>query len=263
MTTETEALKAALEPDETGFSDADCLALLLDGYARDVRRQRWFATGDALERAARLIRSMSAALRATSQPVGDGGGLWSEDDKRLSVMREIMTEIDDILAAHDPITKPQRKEIDALRQRLGYLVTDQMIAALSTPTPTDAGEDYRRKLRMVISHASGGHLSDEGDADRSLNDICVEISRHHNRVWEAALEKGRKEAAPTTDAVGLREALKPGDRVTLRPIEDDEIVPGGDHVIASIEEEGSGFRVEGHPRVTVFPHRIIHRHPPG
>jgi hypothetical protein len=71
--------------------------------------------------------------------------------------------------------------------------------ALSQPAAdaVGTGEDWRHKLRMVISHASGGHLSDDADADRPLNDICVAISQHHNRVWEAALEKGRKEALST------------------------------------------------------------------
>jgi hypothetical protein len=53
--------------------------------------------------------------------------------------------------------------------------------------------ELRQKLRMIISHASGGHLSEPGDIDRSTNDICVEISRHHNRVWEHAQESALKD----------------------------------------------------------------------
>jgi Lar family restriction alleviation protein len=56
-------------------------------------------------------------------------------------------------------------------------------------------DELRGKFRMVISHASGGHLSEPGDIDRHTNDICVEISRHHNRVWEHAQETARKEGA--------------------------------------------------------------------
>lgn len=47
-------------------------------------------------------------------------------------------------------------------------------------------EALQAKMRMIISHASGGHLSKPEDIDRSTNDICVEISRHHNRIWEQA-----------------------------------------------------------------------------
>jgi hypothetical protein len=61
--------------------------------------------------------------------------------------------------------------------------------------------ELRQKLRMIISHASGGHLSEPKDVDRSVNDICVEISRHHNRIWEHA-----QESAP--EAARLRAALK-------------------------------------------------------
>ncbi len=49
-------------------------------------------------------------------------------------------------------------------------------------------DELRQKLRMIISHASGGHLSEPGDIDRSTNDICVEISRHNNRIWQHAQE---------------------------------------------------------------------------
>lgn len=66
------------------------------------------------------------------------------------------------------------------------------------------------KLRNVISHASGGHLSAEGDAERSCNDICVEISRHHNRIWEHAKEKPIADlTAMTAERDRMREALAP------------------------------------------------------
>ena len=84
----------------------------------------------------------------------------------------------------------------------------EQIPAL-TPTPQAGGDtDYRNKLRMVISHASGGHLSDEADVERSINDICVQISQHYNRVWEVALEKGRKQAGGPGDEAGLRKLAK-------------------------------------------------------
>jgi glycerol-3-phosphate responsive antiterminator len=56
--------------------------------------------------------------------------------------------------------------------------------------------ELRQKLRMIISHASGGHLSEPEDVDRSVNDICVEISRHNNRIWEHAQEAALRGAKP-------------------------------------------------------------------
>jgi hypothetical protein len=49
-------------------------------------------------------------------------------------------------------------------------------------------QQLQQKFRMVISHASGGHLSDPKDIERSTNDISVEITKHVNRVWEHAQE---------------------------------------------------------------------------
>jgi hypothetical protein len=57
-------------------------------------------------------------------------------------------------------------------------------------------DELHTKLRLVISHASGGHLSKPEDMHRSINDICVEISRVRNMMWEHAKEVGRNEAKP-------------------------------------------------------------------
>lgn len=57
-----------------------------------------------------------------------------------------------------------------------------------TPNQGKEYQELRQKLRMIISHASGGRLSKVEDLDRSTNDICVEISKHHNRIWEHARE---------------------------------------------------------------------------
>jgi hypothetical protein len=36
-------------------------------------------------------------------------------------------------------------------------------------------------LRMVIAHSTGGHEPNAEDLD--LNEICVRISQHHNRIF--------------------------------------------------------------------------------
>jgi hypothetical protein len=62
-------------------------------------------------------------------------------------------------------------------------------------------EQLRAKMRMIISHASGGHLSKPEDIDRPTNDIAVEISRHHNRIWEHAQESATNSEAVSELAV--------------------------------------------------------------
>lgn len=58
----------------------------------------------------------------------------------------------------------------------------------------------------------------------------------------------------------MLDIMEPGDKVTLRPMEDGEILPGGDYVVAQVDEGDKSFRVEGHPRVAVYPHRIAALH---
>lgn len=85
---------------------------------------------------------------------------------------------------------------------------------------------------------------------------CVKCGERHDHgsAMYKALSKAPDAQAPATST------LRPGQRVTLRPVEDGEIVPGGDHVIASIDDgPGGGFRVHGHPNVTIWPHRIVGR----
>jgi len=63
----------------------------------------------------------------------------------------------------------------------------------STPSPVAAvpvGEvdELRHKLRMIVSHATGGASQ---DIDCSVNDICVAISANRNLVYQAG--KGTRE----------------------------------------------------------------------
>lgn len=80
---------------------------------------------------------------------------------------------------------------DLVRAAMPYFT-----ALSSIPVSTEAAVEA--KLRCVIAHATGG-----GDADtsRSINDICVAISSHHNRIWESALAKGRNEPAEPSGEV--------------------------------------------------------------
>lgn len=81
--------------------------------------------------------------------------------------------------------KNVRPAVDAALEVMDHL--QDTITALQTRV-----DEAEAILRNVISHASGGHITGEG---MSLNDICVRISRHHNRVYEGGKESGAKEFA--------------------------------------------------------------------
>ncbi len=55
--------------------------------------------------------------------------------------------------------------------------------------------ELEHKLKCVISHASGGAIQD--GASMGLNDICVQISQHHNRIWTDAQESVKKKLGVT------------------------------------------------------------------
>lgn len=61
-----------------------------------------------------------------------------------------------------------------------------------TPTQGKEYQELRQKLKMIISHASGGHLHKASDVDRSINDICVQISAHRNEVYAEGKRIGFK-----------------------------------------------------------------------
>lgn len=61
-----------------------------------------------------------------------------------------------------------------------------------TPTQGKEYQELRQKLKMIICHASGGYLHKASDIDRSINDICVQISAHRNEVYAQGKEIGFK-----------------------------------------------------------------------
>jgi len=75
-------------------------------------------------------------------------------------------------------------------------------AAPVQPPAVDAPDNLKHKIWMIISHATGGELSNEADVDRSTNDICVRISAFRNKLYQAG-----KDAA-AVDAELIRKALE-------------------------------------------------------
>jgi hypothetical protein len=70
----------------------------------------------------------------------------------------------------------------------GINALPSLLAALSVPNPDV--ERLRHKLRMIVSHATGGHSQ---DIDASINDICVRISENRNHVFAHGKEVGERE----------------------------------------------------------------------
>lgn len=119
-----EALRETLEPDPQGFSDADCIAILLDGYAKDAGRKKLPETKRSYEKASWLIRSMSAALTAQANPI--------DDNSLKALVAELGNQI------HNLGCEQQGDE--ALSRRLEELRSEAWrIAGLSSPeSPTEA-----------------------------------------------------------------------------------------------------------------------------
>lgn len=71
---------------------------------------------------------------------------------------------------------------------------DAIAAWNARATPSPSQTDAQALLRNVVSHATGGHIDIDEHPGIGLNAICVEISRHHNRVFaggkESALNTG-------------------------------------------------------------------------
>ena len=88
-----------------------------------------------------------------------------------------------------------------------YLVQAFARHRLSHSTPGDAevreAGDLKHKLWMIISHATGGELSNEADVDRSTNDICVRISAFRNKLYQAGKDAAASSlATPSGRAQG-------------------------------------------------------------
>jgi hypothetical protein len=91
-----------------------------------------------------------------------------------------------------------------------------------TDTRFDEFDELKSKLRCVISHATGGGCM---DIDLPLNEISVRISKHHNRIWEAAQESAKAKTPDTRSDIirELVEALEPfADACTISNAADHE-----------------------------------------
>ncbi len=73
--------------------------------------------------------------------------------------------------------------------------------AAMNPKPAEAAAEPEEahKLRMIVSHATGGNL--QYDTAMSVNAICCEITAMRNKVWQAAQEavKSTCLATPATE----------------------------------------------------------------
>lgn len=137
------------------------------------------------------------SLESPAQVTGEGVGLREALD-RLAKAEETYRQTHDLHGDGHIFTG---RAWDVLR-RAGNAARD---ALRSTPTANAPVADVEHKLRMIVSHATGGSSQ---DIDASVNDICVAITRMRNKVWEGGRESAFREAAlpPHSDIEGL-EAL--------------------------------------------------------
>lgn len=86
---------------------------------------------------------------------------------------------------------------------LGYSVQSFARHRQQHAPPSPSGyerelDELRAKLRMVVSHATGGHSQ---DIDAGVNDICVRISANRNAIYQAGKDRSLEEAAKVARAV--------------------------------------------------------------
>lgn len=100
-----------------------------------------------------------------------------------------------------------------------------LTAAVERVRELEAGlaEELRTKLRMIVSHATGGQLSEEGDIDRSTNNISCEITRFRNRLYQdakaAGLAEGRREVEQQIGTHLRALAARIGEGVTAKTLQ--------------------------------------------
>lgn len=72
---------------------------------------------------------------------------------------------------------------------------DAAVLALSpSPTIERDADDLRHKLWMIVSHATGGNCPTIEGIERSTNDICCDISRFRNILYQDGKDVGKREA---------------------------------------------------------------------
>jgi hypothetical protein len=77
--------------------------------------------------------------------------------------------------------------------RYGEKAAVAAILAASSAATGEA-EKLRHKLWMVACHATGGGIPEIEGIDRSVNDICVQISASRNIVYQAGKDEGARAA---------------------------------------------------------------------
>lgn len=126
----------------------------------------------------------------------EAGEIW-DNDRRWAESNAASATLPQQAATDDmfPNSRKSRDSfIDAIREAAPngeevavryHANNDWSVANAPLSALTREGEELRHKFWMVICHASGGRLSKPEDVDRSINDICVQITRKVNDAYEA------------------------------------------------------------------------------
>ena len=148
-----EELQAALRLDDNGFSDAECIAISLDRYARDAKRSGLPLTAQVNEKAAWLIRSMAAALAHPSPA--------PQQPQSVGKMREALEEVQRTLEQPQPAiactiwcaTKPAETLLDHVTAALTPAHQSETLPS------ANSGESAEDALREIVSRCPAGTVA--------------------------------------------------------------------------------------------------------
>lgn len=76
---------------------------------------------------------------------------------------------------------------------------DRTPTALPSAEDAYLVEDLRHRLMMIVSHATGGCSQ---DIDRSVNDICCDITRHRNAIYLTGKESALQSPCASDEVLG-------------------------------------------------------------
>lgn len=146
-------------------------------------------------------RAAEAAARATLEA---GEVPWDSKAPLAALSPALPTDTDGLVERLRRAVFDYRRDMDwnedEAADDAGAIIEDVIMPVIATLITQQSAEisrltaelgEARQKLRMIVSHATGGASS---DIDASVNDISVAITAKVNLVWEHAQEVAREKA---------------------------------------------------------------------
>lgn len=159
----------------------------LPRVAEEAEENGWMQWGADIRGAAATIGTLLAALRSLPQAPA------TSEEQRIAVAK----------ALRDVAMRNAAVEHGPGKTAPWEAWLEDADAVLSIPHPAEAElAKLRTKMRMIVSHATGGATS---DIDLPTNEIAVRITRKVNIVWEAGIAKSEAQLVEARNAA-LEEA---------------------------------------------------------